>query len=506
MNLKKFIQAIAIVLCFSFMNSVISVAASGASAMPQGELSVQDVSADSVSEQAKKQGEDYYVSLLFVFIHSKPSMFSSAGIVVYGRKVTVLSDSGFYTYVRTEDGRVGYIFSIFLSKSLHKSKSLTVPEYVCAYVGKASPTKVIAKYDGNEVLSWYVGDSNMISFDKETGVVKGLKPGVTKITARTGLFNSADCTVTVINQWKETEKATAQKQITIRHAPGDNYDAKITINKGTAITARGDLADGSGWIYVSAKNDEYWGFIKLSDFPGIDYLMTQYHYYDEGYDIRFGSASTKIYDYASVLNDVMMANFKLKVCPYVEAYTSAADNCKIMSYKSVASSNLAKACPKNGNHLSSSCLTTGNLREDLQDQYENGGGTVSKTAWTGHIMSDHNGDRSNATVGMGTIIFTPYSTVNPNTYANYSNSKIKEESTYTLVHETGHQLGLGDHYCYGIDASMGKCKNTYCSTCYIKNVKKCIMLDRLNVEETETTSLYCKICKENINSKLSESF
>jgi len=56
------------------------------------------------------------------------------------------------------------------------------------------------------------------------------------------------------------------------------------------------------------------GFIKLSDFPGIDYLMTQYHYYDQGYNLRFGSASNKIYDNASVLNDVMMAYLRLKVC------------------------------------------------------------------------------------------------------------------------------------------------------------------------------------------------
>ncbi len=499
MALKKFIQIISVVLCFFVVNGTIAIAASNTANFSQNELSVQSVSSYSLSTQSKTVGKKYSVMLPIVFIHSEPTLFSSFGIILGGQKVTVLSNTKFYSFVETENEKKGYIFSGLLGEKPFKNKSLTIPSYAHAYVGNTSPTKISAVYNGDYEISWSVSDSSILSFDQKTGIITGLKPGVATITARVGLFISDKCIVSVINQWKENETTSVQNQVTLRSAPGDNYDARITVKKGTSVTAKGDFANSNGWIYVSTLNNSYYGFIKTSDFTSIDYLMTQYHYFDKGFDKRFENAESKIYDYASVLNDVMMANFRLKVCPYVEAYTSVADNCKIMSYNSLEG-NLAKKCPKNNNHLSSSCLTTNNLRKDLKDKYENGGGTVSKAAWTGHIMTDHNDDRSNATVGMGTIVFTPYSLVNPNTYVNYTDSRIKRENTYTLIHETGHQLNLHDHYCKGdISEVTNKCTNKYCSKCYEETIPYgCIMYERVNVATSDFIELYCDNCKKNV--------
>ncbi|MBQ2974691.1 MAG: peptidoglycan DD-metalloendopeptidase family protein [Clostridia bacterium] len=270
MKLKKFIKTIALVLCFSFLNSVISVGASGASAMPQGELSVQNVSADSVSEQAKKQGEDYYVSLLFVFIHSEPSLFSSAGIVVYGQKVTVLSDSGFYTYVKTENGTKGYIFTIFLSKSLFKTESdLISVDYANVYLGDTK-SNLVTDVNANGSVSWTVTPNGIIDLDEKTGDITGLKYGTATITARSG-FKSDTCVVHCIYEWKKSWVGKATTSATVKTGPGDSYDSLITMKSGHKFTVYGDGGTSENgadnWAYgkYTINGNNYYGYVKINN-------------------------------------------------------------------------------------------------------------------------------------------------------------------------------------------------------------------------------------------------
>lgn len=287
---------------------------------------------------------------------------SIKSLLLINTKVKVLGYSGDYTYVEVVNtSEKGYIFYYFLDDN--RDGELTMNrENDNVYVGKTNSGRLKVVYTGDETLTWSFEPAGYIARDVNTGIITGIKPGIVTITAKAGKL-SKQCTVACINEWKETETATAQKSITIRANPGNSYESKGTISKGTTITALGDLADGSGWIYVEASG--IWGFIQLSDFPGIDYLFTEYHYYDKGYDLRFGSASTKIYDYASVMNDVMMDLFNLKICPYVSSYTSLADKCKILRYRSVKTGNLASGCPKTNGHVSGSCLTTNVLRDDI---------------------------------------------------------------------------------------------------------------------------------------------
>ncbi|MBQ2842375.1 MAG: SH3 domain-containing protein [Clostridia bacterium] len=510
MRVKKFLRIVTVILCLSILTSTIANASGNMVKLSCKEISNQNISSNSVSTQAKETGKKYSVMLPLIFVHSKATLFSNInGILFMSEKVKVLSNSGFYSYIKADSGEEGYVFSGFLGSVNGYSNSLKIKPFAYVYAGKTSYTKIKVEYSGANAVQWTVSDSSIIDFNEKTGEIVGLKPGVAKITARAGLFNSAECIVSVINKWSETEYAVTNKTVAIKQSPGDSYKTTATISSGTSVVARGDFADGSGWLYVSAMNNIE-GFIKVSDFPGIDFLMTQYHYYDQGFNIRFGSASTKIYDYASVLNNVMTDLFNLKVCPYVYSYTSAADQCKIWRYDSVYSNNLASSCPKTDNHKNDSCLKTDYLREDLKNKFENGGGTVSKVAWTGHIMTDHNNDRSNATVGIGTIIITPYKTVHKTSsgYVNDSSYEIRRDNISTLMHETIHQLGIYDHYCYddqgGPDGK--RCSNTGgCYVCYGNGVKPdCMMM--VTKYPTEDSVLLCSKCKSNVYKYLSDNF
>ena len=232
-------------------------------------------------------------------------------------------------------------------------------------------------------------------------------------------------------------------------------------------------------------------------------MMTQYHYYDKGYALRFGSAETKIYDYASVLNDVMMANFNLKVCPYVEQYTSAADQCKIWRYGSVTANNLASSCPQSGNHNSDSCLNTKHLRDILLENKGWGTNVMTKAVWTGHIMNNHTGDRSNSESVTQTIIFTTGNTVNAGSHTNKSASAIKKASVYEIVHETSHQLSAPDHYCYNNENDSGLCQNPNCEVCYGSGTIPDCVMGKI-IYPTDTYDLYCKDCSTKIKNHLND--
>ena len=451
--------------------------------------------------QIQSKGSTLEVTPPFIIapLHSEASIFSSivSWVFVY-TNVTVEGYDGNYIKVKVnKTDKRGYIHKFLLTVD----KSYLVQQSSNVYVGKSK--KILKDYNNPEDFTWSVSQDGIISLNKQTGEIKGLKPGTVTVTAK---YNGKtdECIVSSINQWKETESSSATKDITVKSNPDssnyDNFD-KGTIAKGTTIVARGDMADGSGWIYVSDKAEKIWGFIKLSEFPGIDYLFTEYHYYDQGYNIRFGSASTKIYTYASVINDVMMDLFKLKINPYVYSYTSPADQCKVLQYDSVKSNNLASSCPKNGNHNDESCLTSKSLRDNLQNTFGAGNEYIAKTAWTGHIMDENamsNSQRNPSFI----LIFTTGNTVNKSTYQNKSASVIRSRSIYELIHETSHQFELHDHYC---KKNGSPCTNQYCYSCTRGySAPRCIMNLPFDTENYNNDELFCDECLDNIKTHLND--
>lgn len=457
---------------------------------------------DGTEIQATEETAKVRAPFIIVPIFDEASIFS--GIVgflwVYSR-VTVKGYSGSFTEIALNDSKeTGYMLSFCLSDS---SAHLLV-RYANIFMDQTR--NILKDYDNPQDFSWSVSKDGIISIDKNTGVVTPINPGTVVVTAK---YNgkSSKCVVSAINRWENQETAKAQNNVILKSSPANSshtvYDV-ITVSKDTELIAVGDTAQTNGQIYVKVKNgDGYkYGHIKLSDFSGIDYMMFQYHYFDNGYESRFNDDGRKIIQYTYVLDDIMMANFGLKVVPYTQLYNSVADECKNKSYTSVDKDNISANCPKTIGHYSDSCLTTEHLRDDLKSQFGDGRKSISKVAWTGHIMLDHENDRSNSIVGLGTIIITPYGRVNSNSYSNLSDSKIKEESIYTLVHETGHYFGLYDHYCANDkDSNGGICTNTHCSDCNGEPIPYgCLMLERQTINNSTLTKLYCDDCKGDIQS------
>ncbi len=405
------------------------------------------------------------------------------------REVNILGYSGNYVYVEDiKTKEKGYIHNLLVN-----DKPLNiVKEYLHIYEGALKEGVIVIKYDKGEDVEWSLSKTGIVEIEEYNSnnkilSVKGISAGTVTLTVKSG-SDKDTCSICCIDKWGTPETAKAETAIKVMNIPGGEAVSSKTISVGATVMALGNISNK--YLYVSSGN--IWGFIKTEDFPGIKYVMSQYHYYDQGYDERFKNVAQKISEYADVLNDVMMANFKLRVFYSISPYTSVADNCKIMSYGLVDLNNLGNSCPQTSGHYSDSCLLSDNVRDDLRNQFGRGGGSISKVVWIGHIMKDN--ARSNAIVGNGDIIMTPYGTIGQ------TETEIREDRVYTLVHETSHQFGIYDHYCKeDYQGPLLRCTNTHCIDCYGNGESKdCIMYKRENIEEEMFTELYCDACKENI--------
>ncbi|MBQ8576084.1 MAG: hypothetical protein IJ447_08585, partial [Clostridia bacterium] len=314
--------------------------------------------------QPNATGDTVTVNFLFAFFRSDSNLSFSTikGIFLYGREVEVLGYSGSFVYVQDSDSKdKGYIHELLLN-----DKPMNIrQQYVNIYKGATKEDHIKINYDKDGALEWSLSQSGIVEITKYSDrslSVEGISPGTVTLTVECD-GNKDICDIACNEKWSDTETSTAQSAITVMGTPGNKYKGAKTIPQGATITARGNIPSNSDYVYVSSG--DIWGFINLSDFSKIKYMMTQYHYYDEGYKKRFSSPNTKISDYASVLNDVMMENFGLKVCYYIEQYTSAADKCKKWKYGDDYLNYLSGSCPKTEKHKADSCLKTGYLREEL---------------------------------------------------------------------------------------------------------------------------------------------
>lgn len=430
---------------------------------------------------------------------SFPSLhFKMLGFLVT-EKLNVMGVYGSYFYVRFQ--RNGTLHEHFISQHFMPNgiadeeifRQISANEIV-VFSGETSSQKITTNYKGH--VSWRVSDESVVYFDRSSGTVTAKRPGTAIISATVGT-KTLSCMVFSVGKWMEPETSVSENTVYVRSVPAMTGKITATLPVGTIMTANGDMENGLGWIYITS--DIAKGFILLSDFPGIDYLMSEYHYYDQGFSVRYESPFSKIKDYTNVLNDVMMDLFGLKVCSYIESYTSPADQCKVWTYGSVTRDNLVASCPRTDQHLPDSCLTYQKLHEILASEKGKGTDWVAKCVWTGHILEKNTTSRAN--ILLKTISFTTGNFINPNTYADYNSNRIRINRLYEIVHETAHLLGTVDGYCLN-DNGSNHCSNVYCYTCNGEEEPVCIMAQLFSPENADI--VFCDECKETIKNHLND--
>ena len=249
---------------------------------------------------------------------------------------------------------------------------------------------------------------------------------------------------------------------------------------------------GPNWsVMFRSSETSYKPYIVIQ--YGLPYTLTMEHYLDSGYRVRFDNAIDRVSIYESVVSDVLYNLYNLKVYSNIQAYQSAADSCKLKTYEYITSDHLAIPCTHAPTHL-----TTSALRRTLVSDKSAGSSTLSRYLWTGHILADN--QRSNSASDSHTVVMTSAMVID-DSYENLSATDVRKESIFTLLHETSHQLGAPDHYCYGTNGDS-QCSNDDCSTCNGQILPACIMSTRYNVEITNINQLYCDTCIATIKAHL----
>jgi len=271
----------------------------------------------------------------------------------------------------------------------------------------------------------------------------------------------------------------------------DPKTGKITANNvgGTAIHARSVVDDSLiAWFFVSVVKPQY--------------NLTVYHHYDEGYAVRFPNAVSNINSYQDVVSAILLDVFDLEVTSYVNAtsYRSVADDCKII----VTPLNILNFCTHV--HTLNPCnLSLNSMRDNFVGQHNNGDDTISLFAWTGHVITDNDGN-----INAGSPSYAPHhgfpgfhivvmsiKYVTNSSYVTLGDILVQREYIYTLLHETSHQIGANDHYCRN---NGSPCSNSHCFPCKGLERPVCIMSRRfMNIEaEVEAgNTLFCTVCAGN---------
>lgn len=267
-----------------------------------------------------------------------------------------------------------------------------------------------------------------------------------------------------------------------------------TQNKGIIFKVAPSVENGS-----TIANRTFGSFNRASYKPSlsITYVRSQStytisNYIDQGYRVRFDGYDN-VLAYNSVVASKFQQLFGLNAVSTYVLHTSSADNCKAHRFGSVTSDNLAAACTHAATHLTSTAL-----RNTMGD----GTNLNSRVIWTGHIMTGNPASTSDSS--RYSVVITPLHTTTGSNYTNKSDSEVRKESIFTLMHELSHQLGAPDHYCGGIKEGQSVCSNTNCDVCYMgmPQPRTCIMSYRYDIEARNVSTLYCSSCQAVINDHL----
>ena len=240
--------------------------------------------------------------------------------------------------------------------------------------------------------------------------------------------------------------------------------------------------------------------------------LTMYSYLDNGFITRFPDGMQYVNSYHSAVKRILESEFPLNVNYSVSRFTSYCDICKTQNNGNWDGRHLTGYCSHAEKHLS--------VRPDENDTSQGfyfhfirtkGGGTetTSKYFWTGHIPSPSDQPSfsvqkySNGVLHNIVCIMPGRVTEGPR-FSNKEQNAVDTEYQFTLLHETGHQLGAPDHYCLGDEFSDVDCGSKECwrHGRHLSERPVCCMLQRISPQITQ----FCSYCQKKINSHLNNHY
>ncbi len=170
---------------------------------------------------------------------------------------------------------------------------------------------------------------------------------------------------------------------------------------------------------------------------------------------------------AGIYNQVF--NLSLIYNAYPSPYTSLADLCDKASFDDL--------CP-HGTHARPSDVLNAFIRDHPGDE------TEIRILWSGHRLTSN---RSYTSYNHYSIFIHDLPDLDIRT----------EDERYTLLHETAHQFGAPDHYCYDPNQE-DSCGNDLCPSHHEEQglTENCVMGKYIgNISSWDPDDIFCDYCK-----------
>ncbi len=200
--------------------------------------------------------------------------------MIFSSKCDVLGRYNSYAYITFDNGngeRDGFVKYSRLSNTPKGFLELSAKNInVWGDNQTYSDKKLTTDYNGKSKIDWDVADESVVSFNKKTGQVIGLKPGKTTITATVDGMTGT-CTVHSLYQWPQSWKTKTNCDTKLYLADTSEYKASKSMPKGTAFEVYGDNGTSDGWAYGKAtiNGTVSWGYVPI-DRVSVKGTISQY--------------------------------------------------------------------------------------------------------------------------------------------------------------------------------------------------------------------------------------
>lgn len=192
-------------------------------------------------------------------------VYKSDAQLTSGMSCEVRGRYGSYAYVvvgTKSGGADGFVKYTKLKKEISSFLNLSSKDINVWGDGTIDQSKKLTTSYKGEV-EWLVGDDTIVDFNKSTGQITGLKPGVTTITAKADGM-SKTCTVHSLYKWPQAWITKTNQDTSIYRADGTEYKASKALLKGKTFIVHGDNATDDGWAYGNIEGTDNWGYIPIS--------------------------------------------------------------------------------------------------------------------------------------------------------------------------------------------------------------------------------------------------
>lgn len=290
------------------------------------------VSVFSIGTQTSTDSNTPKIAFFIVLMWESPQPFSRVkSVLVAGEKIDVISYSGYYCLVETKNGMKGYVFSGWIRNKPESSLSLNMTYETVYHNGtNTSPTtqqpRTKAIYNGPGTVKYSTDNTEVISVDSKTGLIKGKKPGEAKFIAKVG-DKEVSIPVYCVYRWDKPWTGKANKTTYVYSNPSTDSDkvATVLLNSKFVVTGDDGFSENMAYGYIYGTNT--WGFVKIKDistkstisyYNSLKWLWpiknTSFNFISSSYgprDVEVGSSSHKGIDVSgnNILGEPLVAPF-----------------------------------------------------------------------------------------------------------------------------------------------------------------------------------------------------